>query len=77
MTRVVDGVRRARERMATLALMSPEAQPPARLRAKVVNMVGEPKRSWNWAAPWAVAMVGLAMVSLWLGVSRREQSRVL
>jgi len=73
----VEGVRRARERMTTLALLSPEAQPPARLRAKVVNMVGEPKRSWNWAAPWAVAMVGLAVVALWLGVSRREQSRVL
>jgi anti-sigma-K factor RskA len=73
----VDGVRRARERMATLALISPEAQPPARLRAKVVNMVGESKRSWNWAAPWAVAMVGLAMVSLWLGVTRREQARIL
>jgi anti-sigma-K factor RskA len=73
----LDGVRRARERMTTLALISPEAQPPARLRAKVVNMVSEPKRSWNWAAPWAVAMVGLAMVSLWLGVSRREQSRIL
>ena len=73
----VDGVRRARERMASLALIAPESHPPARLRAKVVNMVGEPKRSWNWAAPWAVALVGLAVVALWLGVSRREQARAL
>ena len=73
----VDGVRRARERMASLALIAPESHPPARLRSKVVNMVGEPKRSWNWAAPWAVALVGLAVVALWLGVSRREQARVL
>ncbi len=73
----VDGVRRARERVTSLALMAPEAHPPARLRAKVVNMVGEPKRGWNWAVPWAVAMVGLAVLALWLGVSRREQARIL
>ncbi len=73
----IDGVRRARSRMASLALTSPEAQPPARLRAKVVNMVGEPKRSWNWAAPWAIALLGLTVVALWLGVTRREQARVL
>jgi anti-sigma-K factor RskA len=73
----VDGVLRARERMTSLALIAPEAHPPARLRTKVVNMVGEPKRSWSWAAPWAVAMVGLAVLNVWLGVSRREQSRIL
>ncbi|HLN03241.1 MAG TPA: anti-sigma factor [Bryobacteraceae bacterium] len=73
----VDGVRRARDRMTSLALIAPEAHPPARLRAKVVNMVGEPKRGWNWAVPWAVAMVGLAVLALWLGVSRREQARIL
>jgi anti-sigma-K factor RskA len=73
----VDGVRRARERMTSLALMAPEAHPPARLRSKVVNMVDEPKRGWNWAVPWAVAMVGLAVLALWLGVSRREQARIL
>ena len=73
----VSGVRRARERMTSLALMAPEVHPPARLRAKVVNMVGEPKRGWNWAVPWAVAMVGLAVLALWLGVSRREQARII
>jgi|SRR5579871_1242896 len=73
----VEGVRNARARMASLALLAPEAQPPARLRAKVINMVSEPKRSWNWAAPWAIAMLGLAVLAMWLGVSRREQARVL
>ena len=73
----VDGVRRARERMASLSLAAPEVYPPARLRARVVNMTGEPKRSWSWAAAWAVAMVCLAMVVLWLGISRREQQRTM
>ena len=78
----VDGVRRARERMASLALLAPESHPPTQLRSRVVNMVGDPNRGWNRASHWAVAMVGLAvvalaLVALWLGVSRREQSRVL
>jgi len=73
----IEGVRRARERMATLSLVSPESQPPARLRKKVVALVGEPERKWNWAAPWAVATVGLAVVALWLGATRREQLRTI
>jgi len=73
----VEGVRRARERMTSLALLSPESQPPVRLRAKIVNMAGEPRRGWNWAAPWAVATACLAMVALWLGITRRDEARGL
>ena len=73
----VDGVRRARERISALSLLSPEVRPPKRLRTRIVNSVGEPERSWNWAAPWAVATVGLAVLALWLGVARREQMRTI
>ena len=51
----IDGVRRARELMTSLALTAPELHPPARLRKKVVSLVGEPKRTWNWRATWTAS----------------------
>jgi anti-sigma-K factor RskA len=69
----VDGVRRARERMTSLALMAPESQPPARLRAKVVSMVAEPKRTWAWTMLWVAAVACLAIAVVWLDNTRREQ----
>src|SRR3977135_829973 len=44
----INGVRRARELMTTLALTAPESHPPTRLRKKVMGLVGAPKRTWNW-----------------------------
>lgn len=73
----VDGVRRARERMSSLALMAPESHPPARLRAKVVGMVAEPKRTWKWTALWVTATAWLAIVAVWLNNTRREQTRTI
>ena len=73
----IDGVRRARELMATLALTAPESHPPARLRKKVMGLVGEPKRSWFGVPAWIAATVALALIAGWLAYSRREQSREL
>ena len=69
----IDGVRRARELMATLALTAPESHPPARLRKKVMGLVGEPKRSWFGVPAWIAATVALAVIAGWLAYSRREQ----
>jgi anti-sigma-K factor RskA len=73
----VEGVRRARERMASLALIAPESHPPARLRARVMSLAGAPARSWRWTAVWAVTAACLAVAAVWLGLSRREQTRIL
>ncbi|MCU1273433.1 MAG: hypothetical protein JWO48_864 [Bryobacterales bacterium] len=73
----VDGVRRARQLMTTLALTAPESHPPARLRKKVLALVGEPKRSWFRAPEWIGATLVLAIIAGWLAYSRREQSREL
>jgi len=73
----IDGVRRARELLASLALTTPESHPPVRLRARVVGMVGESRRSWKWTAAWIVATACLAIVAAWLGLDRRELGRTL
>ena len=73
----IDGVRRARDLMMSLALITPESHPPARLRKKVVGLVGEQKRTWSWTPVWIAAATCLAVVAVWLGMARREQARAL
>jgi anti-sigma-K factor RskA len=73
----VDGVRRARELMASLALIAPESHPPARLRARVIGMAGAKERNWGWTPLWIAATAGLAIVAVWLGVARRDAQRTL
>lgn len=73
----VDGVRRARELMVSLALMAPESHAPARLRKKIVGLVGEPKRTWFRAPEWIGATIALAIIAGWLASQRREQAHML
>jgi anti-sigma-K factor RskA len=73
----VDGVRRARELMTSLALMAPEVHPPARLRKKIAGIAGAPARGWSWTPVWIAATVCLALVAAWLGVARRDAQRSL
>ncbi|MBZ5591561.1 MAG: anti-sigma factor [Acidobacteriia bacterium] len=73
----IEGVRRARELMASLALIAPESHPPARLRAKVAGMVGEPKRAWRWTPVWIAATACLAAVAVWLNLARHDDQRAL
>jgi hypothetical protein len=52
-----------RELMTSLALTAPESQPPARLRKRVVGLVAEPKRTWNWNLAWfALIACGLLVM---------------
>ncbi len=73
----VDGVRRARQTMTSLALMSPESHPPVGLRKRVIALAAEPQRSWSWTPVWVVATAALAVVAVWLGIERRDQARAL
>ncbi len=73
----VEGVKRARERMTSLASMAPESHPPARLRAKILNMVAEPKRTWSWTALWVAAAACMAITAVWLDYTRLEQRRTI
>ena len=49
------GVRSARELSAALAGMAPAANPPARLRKRILASVGVEQRGWGWAPLWAAA----------------------
>ena len=73
----VDGVRRARQTMASLALMTPESHPPVRLRKRVIALAGEPQRSSSWTPVWILATAALAVVAVWLGMERRDNARAL
>jgi anti-sigma-K factor RskA len=73
----VDGVRRARELMVSLALITPESHPPARLRNKVVGLAGKPKRTWFRAPEWIAATVAATVIAGWLASDRRQQARAL
>jgi anti-sigma-K factor RskA len=73
----IAGVFRARQMMTSLALMTPESHPPARLRKRIVGLVVEPKRTWFRAPEWIAATVGLAIIAGWLANDRRDQSRAL
>ncbi|HXI40308.1 MAG TPA: anti-sigma factor [Bryobacteraceae bacterium] len=73
----IDGVRHARQTMTSLALMTPESQPPARLRKRVVSLVVEPKRTWFRAPEWIAATIAMAIIAGWLANSRRDQARAL
>jgi anti-sigma-K factor RskA len=73
----VAGVFRARQMMTSLALMTPESHPPARLRKRVVGLVVEPKRTWFRAPEWIGATIALAIIAGWLANSRRDQAHAL
>jgi anti-sigma-K factor RskA len=70
-------VRHARELVGSLALTAPESRPPARLRKRVMGLVGQPKRTWFRAPEWIGATVAAAIIAGWLANALREQSRTL
>lgn len=55
----VPGVRGARELMSLIGASVPAAEPPARLRKKVLAIAGGQKSSlWNWSPVWAAVAAG-------------------
>jgi anti-sigma-K factor RskA len=73
----IAGVRRAREVVSSIALTAPEAHAPARLRGKVAGLVGDDGRRWSWTPVWIAVAAGLALVTIWLGISRRDRERTI
>src|ERR671932_461790 len=67
------GVRRARDINATILTLSPAAEPPKRLRNRILASVGvRPKRSvWMWAGIPAGVLAGL-LVGFFLHVPERS-----
>lgn len=63
----VPGVRRARELMALLGTTAPAAQPPARLRQRVLALAGgQPARrwTWGWTPLWAAVAAGALIAAI-------------
>jgi anti-sigma-K factor RskA len=69
----VPGVRRARELMALLGTAAPPAQPPARLRQRVLAAVtDQPARRWSWAPVWAAVAAAAVIAALFFNVRERR-----
>jgi anti-sigma-K factor RskA len=73
----IDGVRRARELAALLGASVSPVEPPASLRKKVLAQVGGESRTWSWMPVWITATAILAVVSIWLGMERRDQAKAI
>jgi anti-sigma-K factor RskA len=72
----VPGVRRARELVALLGATAPPAQPPARLRQRVLAAVAEqPARRWNWAPVW-IAVAAAAVIAAVFFNARERRAEV-
>jgi hypothetical protein len=73
----IAGVQKARELVSSIAVTAPEVHAPARLRKKVAGLVRDEGRRWSWAPVWIAVAAGLALVTIWLGVSRRDRERTI
>lgn len=74
----VPGVRHARELMALMGTTAPPAEPPARLRKRVLALAGDqPARrwTWGWAPLWAAVAAG-ALIAAFVFNSRAQRAAV-
>jgi anti-sigma-K factor RskA len=61
----VPGVRDARELIALIGATAPAAEPPARLRKRVLAAVGgQPASIWNWSPVWAAVAAGALIAAV-------------
>jgi anti-sigma-K factor RskA len=61
----VPGVRGARELIALIGATAPAAEPPARLRKRVLAIAGEPaSKRWNWSPVWAAVAAGALVAAI-------------
>jgi Anti-sigma-K factor rskA len=63
----------ALELNSVLLSLTPDVEPPARLKRRVMASVGvEPKSWWGWAS--LVAAAGMLVVTLWIGNQERQRT---
>jgi|HubBroStandDraft_1064217.scaffolds.fasta_scaffold02405_6 anti-sigma-K factor RskA len=61
----VPGVRGARELTTLIGAVAPLAEPPARLRKRVLAIAGGQKSSlWNWSPVWAAVAAGALIAAI-------------
>jgi anti-sigma-K factor RskA len=61
----VPGVRNARQLMAVIGASALAAEPPARLRKRVLAIAGPQKASlWNWSPVWAAVAAGALIAAV-------------
>jgi anti-sigma-K factor RskA len=69
-------VRRAALRVAALASMAPEVEPPNRLRGRIMTGIGvQPRFHWNWMQTWATLVAAVIVAMLWFGHHQRDRVR--
>ena len=70
------GMRRARAFNTAMLTLTPETNPPARLRRRILASVGdEPGRGWIWS--WAAMAAAVAVVAVIYGVQTARAHREL
>lgn len=69
-------VRRAAARVAALATLAPDAEPPKGLRRRVLAGVGiHPQFRWNWMQTWATLAAAVIAGMFWVEHLRQERVR--
>ncbi|MGA2737022.1 MAG: anti-sigma factor [Bryobacteraceae bacterium] len=74
----VPGVRGARELITLIGATAPAAEPPARLRKRVLASIGGQTGSrWNWSPVWAAVAAGALIAAVVFNVSAHRASAEL
>jgi anti-sigma-K factor RskA len=69
-------VRKAARYLTELSTLAPAAEPPKRLRARVLASVGvEPKFRWTWMQTWAAVAASAILGVFWFTHTRDERVR--
>ena len=71
----VPGVRSARELITQIGAAAPAAEPPARLRKRVLAIAGGQRASlWNWSPVWAAVAAGALIAAVVFNVRAHRAS---
>jgi anti-sigma-K factor RskA len=74
----VPGVRSARELITLIGATAPAAEPPARLRKRVLAIAGPQKASlWNWSPVWAAVAAGALIAAIFFNTRAQRASAEL
>jgi anti-sigma-K factor RskA len=74
----VPGVRSARELITLIGATAPAAEPPARLRKRVLAIAGPQKASlWTWSPVWAAVAAGALIAAIFFNTRAQRASAEL